>query len=297
MSGSVSDSELDEIPTGAFGMKKAYNSSEELCHSELDSESQKTLKQVQGDELKVRGNRAQLQNTTLKAFTLAEIMIVLSVIAVLTAVLLPAAQNAMPNEDLMKFKKAHLILVNVISELVNSDKYYYNGDLSIKPNGQKVDSATYFCNTFADVVGNVKSLNCKDRALPPDDAGYAVGFHINLDWVSATENRGVADNACKTEQEDKDEIILADGTSFYTLTPGNYFGHPASNQYEWYKTQEGFYYLYRVLCMDIDGTPENATETNCVNECPFGYGLRIDGKLYMGLRASEWFKKSIQEKD
>ena len=48
--------------------------------------------------------------------------------------------------------------------------------------------------------------------------------------------------------------------------------------------------------MDIDGTPENATTTNCVNECPFGYGIRADGKIIYGKRASEWFKKTIQEK-
>ena len=36
-----------------------------------------------------------------KGFTLAEIMIVLTVIAVLTAILLPSAKNAIPNEKVM----------------------------------------------------------------------------------------------------------------------------------------------------------------------------------------------------
>ena len=39
-----------------------------------------------------------------KAFTLAEILIVLSVIAIITAILLPSARNAMPNEDIQKAK-------------------------------------------------------------------------------------------------------------------------------------------------------------------------------------------------
>ena len=57
-----------------------------------------------------------------KGFTLAEIMIVLQVIAVLTVILLPSARNVMPNKDVMKFKKAHNTLYTAISELVNSDR-------------------------------------------------------------------------------------------------------------------------------------------------------------------------------
>ena len=60
-----------------------------------------------------------------KAFTLAEIMIVLTVIAVITAILLPSARNAMPNEKVMKFKKGHNTLYSAISELVNLDKYLF----------------------------------------------------------------------------------------------------------------------------------------------------------------------------
>ena len=242
-----------------------------------------------------------------KAFTLAEIMIVLSVIAVLTAVLLPAARNAAPNEDLMKFKKGHLALVNVINELVNSDKYYYEGMLDTKPNGQLVDSPTYFCETFADVIGNVKSVDCKEDRIDTNQ-----GQHVNFDWTrtSNTAFNGLLkhpDIVCKEYAlVAKDEIVLSNNVSYYMPTPGNHFGIKAkSNLYSYrnYKmldgvyTSRGFRILYRIFCMDIDGTPESATETDCVNECPFGYGIRVDGKVLIGKRASEWFKKSIQEKD
>ena len=59
----------------------------------------------------------------------------------------------------------------------------------------------------------------------------------------------------------------------------------------------GFGNHYRVLCMDIDGIPDNATADDCVNECPFGYGIRADGKILNGARADEWLEKSIQDKD
>jgi len=234
-------------------------------------------------------------------FTLAEIMIVLSVIAVLTAILLPAARNATPNEDLMKFKKGHLALVNVINELVNSDKYYYEGMLDTKPNGQWVDSPTYFCETFADVIGNVKSVDCKD-----DKYGSTVGYHQNAQWDvngggTIWGDMKYKDTICKTQAPiTGNQIVLSDGTAYYMTSPGNYFGlmHNSANTslFRYYKTN-GLYSVYRIFCMDIDGTPENATATDCVNECPFGYGLRVDGKIHFAKRASDWYKKSIQDKD
>lgn len=76
-------------------------------------------------------------------------MIVLSVIGILSAILLPVALHSMPNDNLMKFKKAHNTLGTVIKELVTSDKYYKDGDYK------------YFCNTFADML-NTKQINCSE---------------------------------------------------------------------------------------------------------------------------------------
>ena len=88
------------------------------------------------------------------AFTLAEIMIVLAVIGVLTAVLLPVAINSTPNENVMKFKKAHNTLLTTVRELVNSDKYYLDGDLGTRADGNPIYVGTdwraarrYFCQT------------------------------------------------------------------------------------------------------------------------------------------------------
>ena len=59
----------------------------------------------------------------------------------------------------------------------------------------------------------------------------------------------------------------------------------------------GFVRVYKNFCIDIDGIPANATRYDCVNECPFGYGIRYDGKILNGLRAEEWLEKTIQDKD
>ena len=46
--------------------------------------------------------------------------------------------------------------------------------------------------------------------------------------------------------------------------------------------------IYAIFCMDIDGLNQG--------EDPFGYGIRVDGKILTGKRADEWLEKSIQEK-
>ncbi|MBQ4647223.1 MAG: type II secretion system protein [Candidatus Gastranaerophilales bacterium] len=223
---------------------------------------------------------------------MAELMIVLSVIGVLTAILLPSARNAMPDSDVMKFMKNHKMLFEAIRELANSEEYY-GENLSKKPNGSLVDSPTYFCSTLADIL-NPKSLNCKSRLHSIDP-----GVHINADWGYGLEtNKGSLDRQCKLyAPEDGDEIIMPDGVTIYLTSPGNYFGHSSATQFDTYRNSDGLRVLHKVLCMDIDGTPEEATDTDCVNECPFGYGLRIDGQMLSGVKADEWLKKSVQGND
>jgi len=248
------------------------------------------------------------------AFTLAEIMIVLSVIAVLTAILLPAAQNATPNEDVMKFKKGHLAFINVINELLNSDKYYLNGDLGVRPNNTLLDGKhegdnTYFCETFADVLGNIKEKNCQDVK----GTKYGVQIRNYLKYPERLpENQGYLDYYCKKNQQQGllPDITLTDGIMYYQTDPKVPYGI----NFEAFQTLEGnttlqcvndgncsarllgdagrddngFQTTYKMHCMDIDGFNQG--------EDPFGYGVRHDGKIIYGLRASEWFKKSIQEK-
>ena len=43
------------------------------------------------------------------------------------------------------------------------------------------------------------------------------------------------------------------------------------------------------MCVDIDGIKKG--------EKPFGYGVRLDGKIMRGKRAGEWLNKSIQDKE
>jgi len=260
-----------------------------------------------------------------KAFTLAEIMIVLSVIAVLTAILLPAARNAMPNENVLKFKKAHNALHTAISELVNSDKYYLNGDLGVKPDGTLIDGThdgdnTYLCNTLADIL-NPKKVNCVSEAR---QAGQEGGWYRD-GWGGHSSNAWWYDRYCRMYQTTKrrgifpgEGIELSDGIVIYETQSNVVFGMPRVSlagegrlfldDYR-SKDENGFHQIYKIMCVDIDGISDDFSWTDysygtdydetkiCDGMCPFGYGVRHDGKIDLGLLAQEYLSKSIQEKD
>ena len=240
-----------------------------------------------------------------KGFTLAEIMIVLSVIAVLTAILLPAARNAMPNEKVMKFKKGHNTLYTTISELVNSDKYYLDGDLGIKADGSLVNSATYLCETIADTL-NAQNADCPSFG---DGNGFYVQFGLIQDGTSSTgtleEAKNKLDEYCKRYSNSQIDITLNDNVLFYQTSSKAHFGitwAEARNliadstdsiydfrQFGHHLNPNGFDRVHKIYCIDIDGLNQG--------EDPFGYGIRADGKILNGARADEWLNKTIQDKD
>ena len=264
------------------------------------------------------------------AFTLAEILIVLIVIGVITAILLPVAINSAPDENVMKFKKANATLGKVISELVNSD-YYLNGDLGVKSDGTLLNrDVKYFCETFADML-NVKYKNCQNISTShcgAVDLRYGKDFDNNYDNNNAVEvtsellkkSKEHLDVACKTHYGDDGgytdetsgkkyngseiQIITQDEVYWWEINPHSPFGiewgrvrrfsdpnqHPAN-----FPDENGFDAIYKIICMDVDGVPSSATKDDCVNECPFGYGIRADGKILTGARADEWINKSMQK--
>ncbi len=241
-----------------------------------------------------------------KGFTLAEVMIVLTVIGVLTAILLPVARQSMPDENLMKFKKAHNTLGTVIRELVTSDKYYKDGDLGVKTNGDIVDSSTYFCETIADVL-NVKNVNCAETKV----SDYLLACRIAIgetECVYRTDDdlKSTLDWACRNTLENANQVVLNDGSVFFETSSFYHFGITeadldevsdvltgADGRFYTSVDHQNFYRIYKFFCIDIDGVPNNVTTSNCVNECPFGYGIRVDGKILTGARADEWLEREV----
>ena len=235
-----------------------------------------------------------------KGFTLAEIMIVLVVIGILTGILVPAAINSMPNENVMKFKKAHNTLYRVINELVNSDKYFLDGDLGIRidgtlNDGTRDEDSTYFCEAFADVL-SYKAKTCQKRGdyFAPkhgDNFGYEAGQADRI-CINITGGMGM-------------DIITSDGIEYYF--PGGSIELGYNKYYIGGTEVESRVALPerigiparspQIICIDVDGTHPDSKWNECVNECPFGYWLQADGKIYPDTRAEEWLEKSIQDKE
>ena len=265
----------------------------------------------------------------LKAFTLAEVMITLTIIGVISAIVVPVAFQSRPDEAVMKFKKAHNTLYQVINTLVTSDKYYQDGDLGTKADGIQTNAGDetrmYFCNTIADLL-STKSVNCQTEMIggygywqASDETAhdYATGEKmkrtVTPQTILATKNK--FDYDCKAGISIGSEIITTDDITYYQSSTGIAFGSErvAPNEQNGlseaiklrffsppgefpanYSDEQGNDISYKIYCIDIDGIPDNATEDDCVNECPFGYGIRADGKIMNGKRADEWLEKDIQ---
>ena len=265
--------------------------------------------------LSLRAKRSNPVQSRKKAFTLAEIMIVLTVIGILTAILLPVAHQITPDENVIKFKKAHNTLYTVIRELVTSDQYYLDGDLGIRANGVLIDGKhtgdkTYFCNSIADLL-NTKSVNCSEANGNDYWTFYQITESMPLNYM---------DGICKDSATlIGEEIILSDAVVYYQTAPNTTFGmkwvdvnsdlktkcqdpafynafKPNCEETLMYSARNsavvdsnGFGIIYKPFCIDVDGIGKG--------EDPFGYGIRADGKILNGARATEWLSKSIQGDD
>jgi len=212
-----------------------------------------------------------------KAFTLAEIMIVLTIIGVLAGILVPIANNARPDESVMKFKKAHAVLGNIIHGLVASDKFYKNGDLGIRSNGDLIDGThtgdySYFCDTFADNL-TTQSVKCKTMATTAD--GYYLSSNdssITMDpdekkVLNETEDtinstKAQFDALCKSSAKTiGKEIVTTDGVVYYEYGNAKPFGTSISTTNTY--TTGG--------CPASDSCYHNSTVYNDVADCDSSY--------------------------
>lgn len=317
-----------------------------------------------------------------KAFSIVELLIVISVIGVLSAIFLPAANRVTPDEQVLKFKKAHNTVHDVFNRLVNSNEYFLNGDLGVRYDGVELsiegnftdNNKEYLCEVFSDVI-SAKYTNCYKIQKEVPGGQSIVGCHgpvtgwsncynvpnnKDLDKLISEapynsyyppganlydEAKKDFDRICKENvfrkhsTEDKryifpKQIIAQDGVWFYDPSPTTGFRavikksqvsnlpeeqariFSAPGEKPTFYDQYGNDRAYKVFCFDIDGFVVKAdsdgdgidnnvkwknsyagdvegvtTEKDCVNECPFGYGIRADGKILNGARAEEWLKK------
>ncbi len=264
-----------------------------------------------------------------KAFTLAEVMITLTVVGVITAVIVPVAMSTKPNEDVMKFKKGHNTLYQVISTLIKSDDYYKDGDLGVRADGTVMSGKNdteikYFCNTFADLV-TTKKVNCSNKGHRfdsgntyawQDDSADGTRIDIGCDWVTNTlaQQKTNIDKICADSKvlEVGEEIVTSDGIVYYQSSPKQTFGiyfllyYQNGAQRNKSTTTNNIQDAGKIM-RHFGGIADYVNKFSCAykiicmdidgmkkGEAPFGYAVSADGKIITGARADEWLEKSNQ---
>lgn len=222
----------------------------------------------------------------------------------------------------------HNTFTTTIRELVSSDRYYSNGDLGIKADKTLIDGThtgdnEYLCKTLGDMV-NAKSSDCTFAGKTNEDDYITTTIEGSAECSNSAAEasryetiKNDIDEACATNCQNVAYVELADGSYFYETAPRSCFGigfgqqltnengsdcaslhgaactHPArhysaATDATTHPDCNGFDRVYKTLCVDIDEL--------CKGEAPFGYGVRVDGKILNGARADEWLTKPIQEK-
>ncbi len=219
-----------------------------------------------------------------KGFTLAEVMVVLTVIGILTAILLPTAFHATPDENMMKFKKANGLLYQIVREIASTGKYYKEGDMRFKPEGDNVAVPNnYMCQVFADML-STKTVKCGNNAKTP-----ATVYHVpssvtcagtTCDGADAAKCCNVANAKAKLDAicnfTPTYSIVTADDVIWYEANQTTVLQDPTCTNAPDCNS------AYKVFCLKIDTLYA-------------GYGIRSDGKILAGKNADTYTKASITQ--
>ncbi len=92
-------------------------------------------------------------------FTLAEVLVCLSVIAVMYAIMIPILAKNSPKEQKVLLRKSYNTIEKVVYSMINDDKIYPDIDLGFAKSAATVDSAAAgadkFCYYFIDAINTV----------------------------------------------------------------------------------------------------------------------------------------------
>lgn len=234
-----------------------------------------------------------------QGFTLAELLIVLAVLAVISAILLPTVFHSMPDENKLRFKKGYYTLKRTIDAMVNSDAYTstdgnfgvilaaagdkppYAAELGSTDNGSK-----YFCIQFSEMLNSTET-QC-DKFL--NTTGLVTTTFSASDITGTAGSGGGAastlDSKCSAfmaTDASKQYINVATQDGIYWSVPlDNFSGVEGSNQAKYLNGYGKVPVYYAVICMDVDGVG---------GESAFGFGIRRDGKVIAGQKAKQWLQE------
>lgn len=235
-----------------------------------------------------------MKKTKNRAFTLAEVMIVLTVIGVLSAILLPVAFHSTPDKNILRFKKAYNDFSRIIRDLASNGEFYLPGDLGKYPDGTKIDGSVnehfyYFCETVADGLAT-KSVDCEtlygNSSWGDEESEYYKAYR-GIDYTDTA--AATMDHLCERSQNAPAGYIqTVDDIYIINHSPYTVFFEPSLVSLM--PEEEGHKrYFYKFICIDID-EPQKGIK-------PFAIGFRRDGKLKLGARARWWLERDINKKE
>ena len=231
-----------------------------------------------------------MKKTKTFAFTLAEIMIVLTVIGVLSAILLPVASNSMPDKDILKFKKTHNLLMTAFRDLASNGEWFTPGDFSLKPDGTPAggwssdgEQQKYYIHALGDILNQSGTYNYCSISVVWDGAPDI--------WMNAV---GINPTRITSENySSKWATIMFNMTrnlkpnyydSYFRLPNGACISHTwPGGMYDSADNRKTLGFIIDLDCEE-DGIR------------PFYYFLRKDGKVITDPRVNWWLQRDIMRK-
>jgi len=164
-----------------------------------------------------------------RAYTLAEVLIVLAVLAVISALLLPSVLTSMPNKNKVRFRKAYATLSQAVYDTVNNRFMYQQLDRTKPVLTQP--------NVGADDSSLMGMFNLEQSGAPPwgvnkniAKAGDAPTLALNEQFfcfsiqslvhhieTSDPNNNNLMKNNCSAADTTDPNFVSVDGTAYYGL--------------------------------------------------------------------------------
>lgn len=142
-------------------------------------------------------------------FTLAEILITLAIIGVISALVLPSLINSTPNREQIMLKKAYYLASRNINELINDEELYperesetISGFSNVNINDQTADGReamfhgerysgdSKFCNLFAARMNIRGNINCGETVSLDNGGNFQSADGIVWSMPIGNFNRG-----------------------------------------------------------------------------------------------------------
>lgn len=208
------------------------------------------------------------------AFTLAEVLLTLTILGVVAAITIPLIQNTIPSTNKALFRKSYLTLQRAIENMLN-DEVIYPSEITTNSGGFTYQRGFNYTTDPTSAAGT-KNKFC-----------YYLAQELNLNGSA------ICPEASPSTLESTKFATTTDGVDWY-IWPGS---TSASTQ----MPLSGDVYMTRLL-VDVNGSKKpncfSDTSTSCTNMKPathtcsctnsdtFIIGVRFDGKIRAGISSA-----------